>query len=376
MNILIILNSVTDPLRGGVERVYSNLAQEFRKRGYNIYAYYFESSDYDNNHCYTDIYKAKSKRNRRKNAQELKKAVNLWDIDIIICANPEAAIMHASMDTGKRVFIHVHNVPSILMHGQMGVFCKYNINNKISRLLSHWRMKIKFDSVFNRIKRNNGRIVLLSESFRKDFHSFSTLPDKYIVSIANPFIIDNAFDIENCMQRNKELLFVGRMSESHKYISSLLRIWKILQKKLPNWNLTIVGGGEQLSYFKEMAVKIGLERYSFENFQNPIEYYKRSSSLLMTSKFEGFSMVLVEAMQYGCVPFAYHSFVSLPDIIDDDINGFMIKPFDEDQYIERVISFVSMPFNKQCEMRRAAVTKANIFSVDKIVDKWLHLFEE
>lgn len=60
----------------------------------------------------------------------------------------------------------------------------------------------------------------------------------------------------------------------------------------------------------------------------------------MTSNYEGFSMVLIEAMQYGCVPFVFNSFASLPDIIDDKVNGYVITPFDEGEYVQKIKEFI------------------------------------
>ncbi len=53
---------------------------------------------------------------------------------------------------------------------------------------------------------------------------------------------------------------------------------------------------------KEMAHKLNLKNISFEGFQEPEPYYARSSLFCLTSTFEGFGLVLAEAMQHGCVP--------------------------------------------------------------------------
>ena len=53
----------------------------------------------------------------------------------------------------------------------------------------------------------------------------------------------------------------------------------------------------------------------------------------MTSNYEGFPMVLLEAMQFGCVPIAFKSFESLDDIIINHNNGYQITPFDIYEYI-------------------------------------------
>lgn len=59
---------------------------------------------------------------------------------------------------------------------------------------------------------------------------------------------------------------------------------------------------------KEMAHKLNLKNISFEGFQEPEPYYARSSLFCLTSTFEGFGLVLAEAMQHGCVPLAFDSY--------------------------------------------------------------------
>lgn len=57
------------------------------------------------------------------------------------------------------------------------------------------------------------------------------------------------------------------------------------------------------------------------------KYYEESEILVMTSIFEGFGLVLTEAMSRGCIPIAFDSFKSVHDIVDSGRNGMLIKPF-------------------------------------------------
>ena len=68
----------------------------------------------------------------------------------------------------------------------------------------------------------------------------------------------------------------------------------------------------------------GLKRVRFEGRQNPKRYYEEASIFMLTSSFEGWGLTLTEAQQFGCVPLAFYSYASLPDIITDGKNGFMI----------------------------------------------------
>ena len=70
-----------------------------------------------------------------------------------------------------------------------------------------------------------------------------------------------------------------------------------------------------------------------------MEDFKLATILCMTSASESFGLVLVEAMSYGVIPFAFNSFPAVTDIIQNGINGFLVEPFDIEQYAERLLTF-------------------------------------
>ena len=85
-------------------------------------------------------------------------------------------------------------------------------------------------------------------------------------------------------------------------------------------------------------------------------------------------MVLTEAMQHGVVPMAFNSYSSVKDIIDDNINGILVKPFDEKEYADKLIGLMNDE-EKYIEMSYAAMLKSAVFSKEIIVKKWCNLIE-
>ena len=85
-------------------------------------------------------------------------------------------------------------------------------------------------------------------------------------------------------------------------------------------------------------------------------------------------MVLTEAMQHGVVPMAFNSYSSVTDIIDDNINGILVKPFDEKEYADKLVSLMSDE-NKYKKMSHASMAKSITFSKEIIVEKWCNLIE-
>ena len=95
----------------------------------------------------------------------------------------------------------------------------------------------------------------------------------------------------------------------------------------------------------------------------------------MTSIFEGFPLTLPEAMGNGVVPVVFNSFAAIPDIIDSDVNGILIPPFNKEIFINR-LSALMQNRNEINRLAQNALKKAQEFSQSTIWAKWNKLLEE
>ena len=121
---------------------------------------------------------------------------------------------------------------------------------------------------------------------------------------------------------------------------------------------------------------MGLKRISFEGFQEPTYFYKRPLSFFcMTSSSESFGLVLLEAMQYNVVPFAFNSYLSVTDIIEDKVNGVLIPPFNCELYAKE-LSKMMIDEVKRIEMAQNAKIKSSEFSIETIGESWSKLITE
>jgi len=148
-----------------------------------------------------------------------------------------------------------------------------------------------------------------------------------------------------------------------------------LAPEFPSWSLDIVGDGSIKKELIELAKINKIERVNFIDFGDPIPYYKRSQILCMTSTYEGLPMVLIEASHYGCIPVAFKSFSSLPDIIDDGTNGYMIKPYCLKEYENKLrLLMGDEVLRKAIQIETMKIYKK--FQTKTIVKQWVRLFEE
>ena len=141
--------------------------------------------------------------------------------------------------------------------------------------------------------------------------------------------------------------------------------------------LKIIGNGKDKIYLENYSKKLKLRNVEFTGARNPEEDYKRASIFCMTSTCEGFGMVLTEALQYNVIPIAYKSFESIDDIIINEINGFLVKPFSTKLYVKTLGKLISD--KKYRESVHINIKKDNIvekFSVERIANQWEELFNK
>lgn len=216
------------------------------------------------------------------------------------------------------------------------------------------------------------KFVLLSEKFISAFPPAKKFPRK-VCAIPNPA---SFAPVENPLaEKKRELLFVGRLENGQKRVDLLLRIWARLEARFPEWRLRIVGDGPDVGMLRELAGTLGLERVSFEGFCAPAPYYRDAAIFCMTSAFEGFPMVLLEAAAFGCVPVAFDSYAAVRDIIDDGENGVLVSAFDLDAYTETLAQLMRDDALRE-RLALAARGRVAEFSPDKIAARWEALFAE
>lgn len=374
--ILIPFLNAIDPTSGGVERVYHNLVPSFIKMGYEVYATYHIRSQYDKASVYTDVfYLGEKTRNNNEIKNEWLQIIKQKNINIVICPFVNSLYYDFfSQQKELQVYFHIHNVPSVYCYPSYSKVPACLRHTFVDDFLKWLRFTVFFRKSFDRINKNGMKIILLSDRFKEDFKSFFSIDDDNLKAIPNPIVRDENFDFKRT-HKDKTILYVGRITTKQKRFQSLLNIWGKLQDILPEYNLEVVGGGPEKEYYEEKAREMNLKRVVFHGFQSPEEFYIKAQALCMVSNYEGFGMVLVEAMQYGCVPFAFDSFAALPDIIDDGINGYRIPPFNEEIYVQRIVDFIKKAREEKEKIYNASMSKAKLFSVENIAKEWIRLFD-
>jgi len=196
-------------------------------------------------------------------------------------------------------------------------------------------------------------------------------PLKTIDVIPNPlwFTTDAVGDLVN-----KRVVTVGRHSYEKGY-DRLFAAWKQINERYPDWQLDIYGDDNPDYDVRELAVKSGFNGVNFlKPTKDIVSAYLNASLYLMASRYEGFGMVLLEAMACGLPCVAYNCPVGPQGIITDSVDGFLINDGDTDAFVAAVIKLIE---DDKLRIKMGARAKANSgkFAINPIMQQWDTLFK-
>jgi len=181
-------------------------------------------------------------------------------------------------------------------------------------------------------------------------------------------------EVSTCME--KRVIAVGRLDFQKKF-DRLVDIWALVNKECPEWRLDIFGQGPDRKNLMQRIVEKGLsDSISIKGpTRNIIKEYASSSILAMTSTYEGWGLVLTEAMSVGVPCVAYACKCGPRDIIVDGKNGYIIEEGDKETFAQRLVELMKNDELRQ-EMAGNAKESSRKYSVDNIMEQWLALFSK
>lgn len=187
---------------------------------------------------------------------------------------------------------------------------------------------------------------------------------RHVHVIPNVVHLNDTARFSDCV--NKRIIFVGRMVEQ-KGLSDLIKIWRIVNSRYPDWQLDVFGNGHIESI-------PGIKWFVHSPTANIMEEYINSSMLLMTSIYEPFGLVLPEAMSCGLPVVAFDCPYGPADIITHESDGFLVSDRDINLYADYVCQLIESP-NLRQTMGAAGIKSSQRYHADKIMYQWKALFE-
>jgi glycosyltransferase involved in cell wall biosynthesis len=176
--------------------------------------------------------------------------------------------------------------------------------------------------------------------------------------------------------KSKKVIAVSRHSYE-KGLDRMLQIWQRVIQKHPDWCLEIYGKPNENQEMQELAnaLDIGQNVTFFEPVKNINDKYLEASILAMTSRTEGFGMVLMEAMALGLPCVAYDCPIGPRSIIIDNENGFLVEDGNIDSFVQKVELLIENE-NLKIKMGENAKNSVSKYNIETIMQQWKSLFEE
>ena len=196
---------------------------------------------------------------------------------------------------------------------------------------------------------------------------------KAICRIYNPV----AYEPENeaGAEKKKMILSVGRLVPE-KGIEYIQKVSVKILERYPEWQWVILGDGVERKNLEQFIIDNHLQNRLVlkGNVENVDEYMQQASIFVVTSKYEGLGLSILEAreMKVPCVSFAVK--MGPRELIHNEIDGYLIPPFDCDEMIRKIEQFINDP-DLRSQFAEKAFLCMDEFKMQKIVKQWENILE-
>jgi len=282
--------------------------------------------------------------------KRLRKQIGLIEPDIIVCVRIDYLAEVAKLKGKIPLFFESHS-------------SRYDYDLSKKPFYKHLAVRRWHQSVASASK-----VITLTQG---DANAWKEINNQVCV-IPNIVHLNDSGRYSDC--NSKSVIFVGRFSKQ-KDVRSLLAIWDIVHKHHPDWLLNIFGGygDEQERLLPEIECNnngIIVHEPASEIFHRYIE----NSILLLTSLYEPFGLVLPEAMSCGLPVVAFDCPFGPADIITNEIDGFLIKDRNIQDFADKVCLLIDNP-EMRVKMGQAGVISSQRYAAANIMPLWKELFD-
>ena len=316
-----------------------------------------------------------------RHKRRLSKLLLQLKADVVICMfNNDVSFVYKLKDGSKKV-LEVHfSKNKKLQYGRKGIWA----------LADKWRTRQE-----ERIVRHYDHFVVLTE---EDKALWGDMPNITVIPNNGPAPLsglspDPAPVREGSRYLSKQVLAIGRL-DYQKGFDRLIDIWARVIKmdngqwtmdnapygnqcrlSIAGWQLDIVGDGPQHDELQEQITRLGLQDsiHLLPPTSDILSAYLRSSILVMTSRYEGLPMVLIEAQTYGLPIVAFACQCGPRDIITDGVDGYLIPDGDHDLFAERLRQLMESE-GLRSRMGAQAHKASERFTEERIMKQWEGIF--
>lgn len=229
------------------------------------------------------------------------------------------------------------------------------------------RSQSKFWKLLTRFTYPLATKVVIQTQIIKDYYQKFVKPSKLVI-IPNP--INPDFSAVQGIRKNK-IITIGSLI-NQKAQHHLINVFSKINPQ--NWSLDIVGEGKRREELQKLIDDLGMtKKIKLTGRTKEVEkVYSSSKIFVLTSNFEGFPNVLLEAMFFGVACISTNCPSGPSDLIKDGVNGYLI-PVGGEIELEKKLRLLMEDDELQRKFSKNAVITSSNYSVDKIKKRWMAL---
>lgn len=278
--------------------------------------------------------------------------------DIIICTGYAYPVLDIIIDASRQ--INAKTIMESHVKGDTVSMKKYVYNHTLAYMFSFWD-----DYILNKIKKTDC-VVTLTQEDKEFWKSYA----KRIEVIPNVLTITPKKVID---YRTKRVIAAGRYVHQ-KGFDLLLEAWHRIDKNLSDWNLYIFGNENRKSY-QRIVDKYDMNQHVHLMPATPeiVEEFSKSSIFVLSSRFEGFGLVLAEAMSCGLPCISFDCPYGPRDIITDEEDGILVENGNIEALAKAIERLMTDEGLRQ-SMGEKAINNVARFNRETIMNQWVQLF--
>lgn len=386
MNIAFIHRNGIIPEHGGISRVTNMLCSLFEEYGYHVVYIAVDNLHKEHQYLRNQYFLDSTDLSSEIARNSFVKIIRNNEIDIII--NQAAFnikivsfVKDNQKELGYKIITCYHN--SILTPIYNYAYQKeYSLKKKnlgfIFHVLRNHRMVnllvngyiARYRRVYQKVLNCSDKVIVLCDGQKTELlKMLGTSANDKILVIPNYIKANDNLPI----QKSNIITWVGTFDCCVKRPDYMIRIWRLIEEKYPEYRLYMLGDGASFEEMKLLARQLKLNNLVFTGRVSPEYYYEKSIITCVTSTHEAFSMVIIEALQHQSVPVVFNSFASANFLIESGKNGKLVEPFDIVSFA-KVIGELLDDKEKLKRIRNNSLKSLCAISPEVVYCQWEKLF--